>query len=62
MKVRVLALLGVALVAVLAASGCQPEHVEHESSCVTCHSDEGLLKQTAAVVEEVESEATSGEG
>ena len=56
------ALLGAGLLAVLIVSGCQPEHVEHESSCVTCHSDEDQLKETGSGVEEVKSEATSGEG
>ena len=35
---------------------------EMAGSCVTCHTDKDLLKQTATVLEEVKSEETSGEG
>ena len=33
-----------------------------ESSCVVCHTDKQELIQTSAVVEEVKSEETTGEG
>ena len=66
-KVKRVALSVVGLLALvsLLAIGCAPEvNPEEEvvSSCVSCHSDKDLLKQTAAPVEEVKSEETSGEG
>jgi len=39
-----------------------PTPGEELSSCVICHSDKDMLKQTVTVVEEVKSEATEGEG
>jgi hypothetical protein len=32
------------------------------SSCVYCHTDEALLEEVAAVIEETASEETTGEG
>jgi hypothetical protein len=65
MKRLVLLAGGLLLVIPILAAGCTrvvaPE-TEVVSSCVSCHSDKDLLKQTAAPVEEVASEATSGEG
>lgn len=50
----------------LIAGGCttisEPAPGEEVSTCVICHTDKDLLKQTAYVVEEEKSEATSGEG
>jgi hypothetical protein len=50
----------------IVAAGCAgetpPPETEVVSSCVTCHTDKELLKQTATAVEEEKSEATSGEG
>jgi len=39
--------------------GAEPEVV---STCVTCHTDKDILQEVATTVEEVTSEATSGEG
>lgn len=53
-----------ALIIVLTA-GCvetPPPPGEETSTCVECHSDKEMLKQTATVVEEVTSEETTGEG
>ena len=65
MKRLVLAVFGLVLLAAFVAAGCAvppgPAPGEEVSSCVLCHTDEDLLKKTASVVEEVESEATSGE-
>jgi len=66
MKRLVLAVFGLVLLAAFVAAGCSvppgPTPGEEVSSCVLCHTDKDLLKQTASVVEEVVSEATSGEG
>ncbi|HEY41422.1 MAG TPA: hypothetical protein G4O18_06140 [Dehalococcoidia bacterium] len=60
------AVVGLALLAALVLSGCAvspgPPAGEEVSTCVTCHSDKDLLQETASVVEEEVSEATSGEG
>jgi len=68
MKKLALAVTVLVLLA-LAAAGCgekqaagPAEGQEAVSSCVTCHSDKDLLKQTATVVAEVTSGATTGEG
>ena len=66
MKRLVLAAFGLVLLAAFGVAGCSvtpgPTPGEEVSSCVLCHTDKDLLKQTASVVEEVKSEATSGEG
>jgi len=66
MKRLVSAVIGLVLLAALVAAGCAapagPTPGEEVSSCILCHTDKDLLKQTATVEEEVESEATSGEG
>jgi hypothetical protein len=51
----------IALISAGCAGGATPEE-ETASSCVSCHTDKDLLKQTATAVEEVKSEETSGEG
>jgi hypothetical protein len=59
-------LLMVSLIVALVVAGCaSPSGTapgKEVSSCVTCHTNKDLLKQTATVVEEATSEATSGEG
>jgi hypothetical protein len=59
-------LLMVSLIVALVVAGCASPSVpapgEEVSSCVTCHTNKDLLKQTTTVVEEATSEATSGEG
>ena len=67
MKRLVFAVGGIVLLTALVAAGCgvtlfRPAPGVVVSSCVTCHSDKDLLKQTAAPLEEEKSEATSGEG
>ena len=66
MKRLVCAVIGLVLLAASVAAGCSvppgPTPGEETSSCILCHTDKDLLKQTASVEEEVESEATSGEG
>ena len=66
MKKLVFIFAGVLFVVPLIAAGCMPAAGpvpgEEVSTCVKCHSDKDLLKQTASVVEEEKSEATSGEG
>ena len=71
MRRLALGALGLALLAALMLAGCgtaseekaaSPAPTEQARSCVTCHSSEEMLKQTASAVEEVKSEATSGEG
>ena len=69
---RLVLVIAVTIVLVaLAAAGCAqkeaavtaPEGEEIVSSCVSCHSDQGLLKEVASPEpEEEKSEATSGEG
>jgi hypothetical protein len=66
-EMKRLALLvgGLLLVMLLVAAGCAHKALPEEevvSSCVSCHSDKDLLKQTATPVKEETSEATSGEG
>ena len=62
----VLAVTTILLLVALAAAGCatpsEPAPGEEVSTCVGCHTDKDILKQTASVVEEEKSEATSGEG
>jgi hypothetical protein len=57
---------GLLLVVSLVVAGCathvKPPPGEEVSTCVICHTDKDLLQQTATVVEEQTSEATSGEG
>ena len=67
MKRLVCAVIGLVLLAAsVATAGCSvppgPTPGEEVSSCVLCHTDKDLLKQTASEDEEVKSEATSGEG
>jgi hypothetical protein len=65
MKRLVFLVSGLLLVIPILAFGCTrevPPETEIVSSCVSCHTDKDLLKQTAAPVKEVASEATSGEG
>jgi len=65
------ALVAALVMVMLIAGGCAqkeaavtaPEGEEIVSSCVSCHSDQGLLKEVASPEpEEEKSEATSGEG
>jgi TRAP-type C4-dicarboxylate transport system substrate-binding protein len=65
MKKIVFSLFIVLILVILAVAGCnQSAEVpgEETSTCVICHSDKDMLKQTASVVEEKVSEETSGEG
>ena len=66
MKKLVFIVAGVLFLVLPVVAGCAPPSGpppgEEVSTCVTCHSDKDLLKQTASVVEEDKSEATSGEG
>jgi len=66
MKRLVFAILGLVLLSPVMAAGCaappQPPPGEEVSSCVICHTDKDLLKQTASAPKEEKSEATSGEG
>ncbi len=72
MMKRLVLVVAVTIVLVaLAAAGCAqkeaavtpPEGKEVVSSCVSCHSDKGLLKEAASPQpKEEKSEATSGEG
>ena len=70
MKRLVLAIFIILVLGAFGVAGCAEEELavtpeageEVVSSCVSCHSDKDLLKQTATVVEEEKSEATSGEG
>jgi hypothetical protein len=71
MKRLLFAVIGVLILVTIVAVGCVvedgvgPTPDEGEgvvSSCVTCHSDKDLLKQTVTTVEEEKSEETSGEG
>jgi hypothetical protein len=63
---RFILISGLIIAVSLAAVGCAEEVPQEEpelvSSCVSCHSDEDLLKQTATPVMEEKSEASSGEG
>ena len=58
--------VGVLVLVLLIVAGCTPDSSpapgEEVSTCVICHADKDLLKQTASVVEEEKSEETSGEG
>ncbi len=66
MRKLVFIIAGVLLLVLLIVAGCvavsEPAPGEEVSTCVTCHSDKDLLKQTASVVEEEKSEETAGEG
>jgi hypothetical protein len=65
MKRLALLVSGLLLVIPILAAGCThevPPETGVASSCVSCHSDKDLLKQTATPVKEETSEATSGEG
>ena len=66
MKKLVFIGIGLLLLVLLITTGCtsvsEPAPGEEVSTCVICHSDKDLLKQTATLVEEEKSEATSGEG
>ncbi len=66
MKRILFAAVSLVLLAVLILAGCEPAPPppagEEVSSCVICHTDKGLLQETATVVEEQTSEETSGEG
>jgi len=57
---------GFLLTTLVLAAGCASKPSAPDTSiagsCVSCHSDKELLKQTAAPVKEEKSEATSGEG
>lgn len=65
---RLALLVAVLLVTPMLVASCTPgapsppHETESVSSCVTCHTDKDMLKQTATVVQEEQSEATSGEG
>jgi len=66
MKRILFVVLGLVLLTVLILAGCEPAPPppagEEISTCVLCHTDKDLLQETVAVVEEVVSEETSGEG
>lgn len=71
MKRLLFAVIGVLILVTIVAVGCVVEEgvgpapdegEEVVASCVTCHSDKDLLKQTATALEEEKSEETSGEG
>lgn len=71
MRIPILAVLGLALPVSLMLASCQavpaatveaPALTVQMNSCVTCHSSEESLTQTAAMTKEAKSEATSGEG
>ena len=66
MKKLVFIVAGVLFLVLIIVAGCTPvsesEPDEAVSTCVTCHSNKDLLKQTASAVEEEKSEVTSGEG
>jgi len=66
MRRLVFAVIGLSLLVtpVLASCAAPAESTPGEeiSSCVICHTDKEMLQQTVTVVEEVKSEATSGEG
>ncbi|HEY90252.1 MAG TPA: hypothetical protein G4O07_00290 [Dehalococcoidia bacterium] len=66
MKRLAFAVIGLSLLVALVLAGCAapagPTPGEELSSCVLCHTDKDMLKQTVTVVEEVKSEATEGEG
>jgi hypothetical protein len=71
MKRLLFAVIGVLILVTLISVGCvvedgiRPTPDEGEevvASCITCHSDKDLLKQTATTLEEEKSEETSGEG
>ena len=69
MKRLLLTIVGMLIIVPVLASGCTaeepagltPEEVTVRS-CVACHTDKDLLKETATEPEKVESEETSGEG
>ena len=70
MKRLVITVTIIFILVALAAAGCAEkgpaiapqEGEEVGSTCVSCHSDKDLLKQTATIVEAKKSESTSGEG
>ena len=69
MKKLVSLAAGVLFLRALVAAGCSPGGIapnpgaeEEASSCITCHTDKGLLKEVAEVEVEEVSEETSGEG
>ena len=71
MKRLVLTIVGVLIFISLLAIGCaekEPvsplpkEGQEIVSTCVTCHTDKGILQEVATTEEEAKSEVTSGEG
>ena len=66
MKRILFAVVSLVLLAALVLAGCAvppgPPAGEEVSTCVLCHTDEDLLQETASEVEEVVSEATTGEG
>ncbi len=66
MKSLTYAVIGLTLLVVPVLASCaapvSTTPGEETSSCVLCHTDKEMLKQTVTVVEEVKSEATSGEG
>jgi len=66
MKSLTFAVIGLTLLVAPVLAGCaapvSSTPGEEISSCVLCHTDKDMLKQTVTVVEEVKSEATEGEG
>lgn len=71
MKRLVLAVGIILVLVVLVAIGCTNKELigpssetgqEVVSTCVTCHTDKGILQEVATTEEEAQSEATSGEG
>jgi hypothetical protein len=66
MKRLPLVIIGLLLMILILGVACTPKAPAPEaqpvSFCVTCHSDQALLKQTAAPVVVTASAANSGEG
>jgi hypothetical protein len=70
MKRLVFVVVVILVLVTLGAAGCAEEEptvtseegVEVLSSCVSCHSDEDLLKEVATPEEKETSEETTGEG
>ncbi len=71
MKRLVITVTIILVLVALAAIGCTNKELvgpspetgqEVVSTCVTCHTDKDTLKEVATQEEEVQSEATTGEG
>ncbi len=66
MKRLAFIIAGILILALIIATGCSPDlgppPGEEASTCVKCHSDKELLKETATEEEEKTSGETTGEG